>query len=475
MNYAAIPALVFGALWQSAAIAIVAVLMLRGLRIQNPSTRSTLLFLAFLAAAIVPLWALIPLADATEPVAAPFDAGFAGRVPSGEAPERGTAAPTGLPQSFSFSGAGRLLAMIWTVGTLLGATRLIGDWMAIRRLRRAGRSLGRSGDLEVLAVPSLPGPMAAGILRKVILLPEAWVHEEGSAEFGWAMAHERAHHLRRDLLAHAVEAVLLCAFWWNPVLHRLRKEIEAQREMACDDQAVLECRDPQGYASALITCAEFALAARSARTRPMALGAASAGSQLARRVERLLDGGYRIHRGRARGPAAAALSGIAAACLVSAAAAPPIEVLDPTRETVDGVAEQRNRASSGRDLVRAAVVGDLAEARRLLSRGADIDAVLELDGTPLIAAVNQGNRVSARWLISQGADVDAYALYDETALISAVRRGDLPMVRLLLDAGADPDLAAATQHGYYRTPMGEAGRLRRDDIADLLIRYGARP
>ena len=127
----------------------------------------------------------------------------------------------------------------------------------------------------------------------------------------------------------------------------------------------------------------------------------------------------------------------------------------------------------GRELVKAVIDDNQSRAEQLLAGGADINAVLEGDGTPLIAAVNEDCINFARWLIAEGADVDAYARYDETALISAVRNSDTNMVRLLITYGADVNLSAKTETGEVRSPLGEARKRGHREIAQLLTNSGA--
>jgi ankyrin repeat protein len=85
----------------------------------------------------------------------------------------------------------------------------------------------------------------------------------------------------------------------------------------------------------------------------------------------------------------------------------------------------------------AAARGDLAAAKLLLERGADVNAIDHRGYTPLIFAAHyDGDAVElVRLLLSRGADIDAKA-EGETALSLAARRGETEVTRVLRAAGS---------------------------------------
>ncbi len=97
-------------------------------------------------------------------------------------------------------------------------------------------------------------------------------------------------------------------------------------------------------------------------------------------------------------------------------------------------------------LADAARRGDVAAAKLLLDKGADVNAVDYRGYTPLILAA-QHDRDSpelVRLLLSRGADVHAVA-EGHTALTIAARRGETELVRLLREATANARPAAQRQ------------------------------
>jgi len=121
-------------------------------------------------------------------------------------------------------------------------------------------------------------------------------------------------------------------------------------------------------------------------------------------------------------------------------------------------------------LHRAAERGDIAEVRRLLAAGADVNAAGAMDGcTPLHLAAE--HEAMAAFLIRNGADVKARAVFGDTPLHLAARENNVAVARLLLNRGAEVDAA----DGFGQTPLHGAARRGSIDVARLLLERGADP
>ena len=134
--------------------------------------------------------------------------------------------------------------------------------------------------------------MLAGLRRPAILIPERLFTELTEEELTQIGLHEAAHLARRDdyalLAARVIEAVLP----FHPVVRWIVRQIDLERELACDDFVLDSMVVPRSYAACLLHVVELCSGARASWA---ATGVTGDRSQLTKRVDRLLD--------RNRGPA----------------------------------------------------------------------------------------------------------------------------------------------------------------------------
>lgn len=129
--------------------------------------------------------------------------------------------------------------------------------------------------------PYVSSPCLAGLSRATILLPEM----EPSAPVRDVLIHELAHLRRRDCHWNLLRQAITAVFFFQPLLWRLGRRLEAASEEVCDDYVVQFGGDRSDYAHQLLDMAERRLA-----PLPVAgVGILSLKSLLARRVMRVLD------------------------------------------------------------------------------------------------------------------------------------------------------------------------------------------
>jgi len=130
-------------------------------------------------------------------------------------------------------------------------------------------------------------PLAFGFLRPTVVVPAALLQHLAPGESCALLAHELAHHRRRDPWIIVFENVLLLCWWFNPVFWLLVKAIRKTREDCCDDFVLaMNIADSDAYCACLMRAASGI-----GKTRPAlaALGFADVLHPLGRRFTRIMD------------------------------------------------------------------------------------------------------------------------------------------------------------------------------------------
>jgi beta-lactamase regulating signal transducer with metallopeptidase domain len=172
------------------------------------------------------------------------------------------------------------------ISTMAGVWRMIGDALALRKLRREARPVslrGGSDAAPVLVSAARIGPLTCGLVRPVILLPEFLFRAESGAALDMTLAHERGHLARHDHWWLALTELALIPLALHPASRWLRQELSTARELACDERVLNDGRNAGEYARALLSVAGSIRKAAPAR----ALGAAS-GAALSIRIGAIL-------------------------------------------------------------------------------------------------------------------------------------------------------------------------------------------
>jgi ankyrin repeat protein len=127
----------------------------------------------------------------------------------------------------------------------------------------------------------------------------------------------------------------------------------------------------------------------------------------------MLDGNQR--RGRAGFLTVAGTMAVAALLLV--AIGPLTAVAQQSRQP-SGESTSRRVTALDRALYEAAEAGDLRDIEELLKAGANVNAVIQGDGTPLLGAARKGQLPVVSLLLGRGADPNIPARGDGTLLSS---------------------------------------------------------
>ncbi|MCO4092148.1 MAG: hypothetical protein HEQ34_09380 [Sphingorhabdus sp.] len=98
--------------------------------------------------------------------------------------------------------------------------------------------------ISVVASDQVAGPLAFGLFKRYIAVPQDFTKSYSAEERELAIAHEMAHHRSGDLFANLAAFILLCLSWFNPVAWLSWNAFRIDQEAACDAR-VLAGKDTQ--------------------------------------------------------------------------------------------------------------------------------------------------------------------------------------------------------------------------------------
>lgn len=150
---------------------------------------------------------------------------------------------------------GKWLSGIWVIGFGFYIFRLALAAHGLGMWRNRSAKVSEINGVEIRKVAGLRGPVAAGVWRKVIFVPETWCAWcEADREI--VLRHELSHHRRHDPLWRLCAEIARAAMWWHPLTHWMAARFNLQCEYACDEAVLREGTDAKVYAHLLCGLAE---------------------------------------------------------------------------------------------------------------------------------------------------------------------------------------------------------------------------
>jgi len=378
-----------GQLWQMSieltilAGVVLAVLYL--LRVKSPTLRHAFwcLVLAkpvatFLIASPVSLyWFLQPPPEPPEPpVVAPgppvSDApAYMHRRPMGMRPEyRATPpiAPVEAPPAWKQLDSHGAVGLAWSVIAFALFLRLVIGCAYVAFLRQTSTTQS-DGPLPELvdqvarafkirrrvavAISEVPhGPVLAGILRPMILLPRRLVEMMSVEQTQLIIAHEMAHVRRRDNLLLLIQRLAEMFLFFHPVVWVCGWILRREAEAACDDAVIAAYGGSTAYADSLTRVAEM----KCGLTRRLLVNTfAAAESNFSQRVRRILD--ERVGRMRLGLSVAAVVALVVVACF-------GLPTASARKAALEGTDEEAAMQKEGQDATQPIDVTKLTDAQK---------------------------------------------------------------------------------------------------------------
>jgi len=262
-------------LWQCAAIGLIAWLALHALRNASPQARYALACVALAACVVWPAAQLAHALSAPHPMLISADPSTLGSGDAQAAVKNALFPINTNPFRSILSDAiplDRMLPWItalWAVGSGAMLLRLLAGLRWVAELRRSAqasddptwqRRLDRLAQrfglpmvrLTVLDDASqIGGPLSAGVLRPMVLMPAALLTRMPVEMIDALLAHELAHIRRHDYLINLLQRIAEALLFHHPVVWWLSHRIRLEREFVADALAAEVIGEPRRLAHAL--------------------------------------------------------------------------------------------------------------------------------------------------------------------------------------------------------------------------------
>lgn len=227
--------------------------------------------------------------------------------------------------------------------------------------------LGFAPRVRLTASSAIASPVAFGVLRPEICVPQRALSDQSPASRTAMLAHELAHLVRRDPLWLDLANTLKALFPWQPMLALAARRLRALAEQRCDAIAA-RIAGPLAVAECLVEVAGWIGDGRRAAPREIPAMAVERHG-LRDRIERLLGDDWRERRGPS--PVVAALTTLTATALFAAtlpgAAARGVDTAAPVpaAPTPASTTDEAAKPALAERLARLAELIELYDAERV--------------------------------------------------------------------------------------------------------------
>ena len=345
----AVSATVLNALWEDALLVASVWLLMRAWPRVNAATRYAVWSAALVAAFALPVATTLWLirAPVSPPVAATHS--YASKVPvspsvlpkprTEQLPAAPAASPLRFPERPSVTLPGGLVAIVFAAWLLLAVyslARLAVGLARLEQLKRDAlplpieyrdampqwlRASKGARDVRLCVSDETDVPIAVGLFDAMILVPRSLLDRLSEGEVDQICLHELAHLRRADDWTNGLQRLIAALLAWNPAVQFACRQLDLEREVACDDWVLSFVGTVRSYALCLTKMAESAAWPRDPIPAP---GVFSSRRHISMRIERLLGAGRNVATGLAPAPAAVAAAAVVVVALVVAAFAPSI-------------------------------------------------------------------------------------------------------------------------------------------------------
>lgn len=417
------------ALWQPALIAGIAWLALKISQCTNATTRHAVWTLALVASVVVPVISAMPVvlpAQTTTVATSPHT------VLASPARPHAMKAATPVARSRASQPAialrrpkfnirptvAAIASITWLVVVLGILVRLLVSFFYLERLKRDALPLAIDSrhaltrydraekgarDVRVCVSSEIGVPVAVGIFDAMILLPSDLVHELDASDLDRVLLHELAHVRRSDDWVNLFERISQALFFFSPGIYWITRQMDLEREVACDDWVLEQSAENVPYARCLARIVELT---RWPYAAPATPGVFVTRKSMSIRIERLLARGRDIRLRLTLVPTMLSITLIAAIVVAGGFVSPTIAYTIERRDTPHGAQAQAHRVAR----VHIATLPPTHEIAAATAPPAMVkSATIATPTTNATAGVKVETKVTAKGVISKNA-ADSYSI-----------------------------------------------------------------
>ena len=459
------------ALWQPALIAGIAWLALKVSHCSNATTRHVVWTLALVASVVVPLISAVPVAlpaqatiaaSSMPPVLAFPTRPHATKTTMLTAPSNASQPPTALrrPKFHVQPAVATIASIVWLIVALGILVRLLASFFYLERLKRDALPLAVDSrpaltrydraekgarDVRVCVSTEINVPVAVGIFDAMILLPSDLVDELDASDLDRVLLHELAHVRRSDDWVNLFERISQALFFFSPGIYWITRQMDLEREVACDDWVLEQSTENVPYARCLARIVELT---RWPYTAPAAPGVFVTRKSMSIRIERLLARGRDIRLRLTVVPTVLSLTLIAAIVVAGGFVSPTIAYTIDRGNVPRGAQAQTHRAARVR--IAALPAAHEAAAATAPPAFAKPPAIIATPTTKAKAEVKVETKITAKTVTSAPGSVSISTSGSNSASASASKS-------VVADENYLDDLAAV---GYRNLTIDEVIELK---------------
>ena len=126
-----------------------------------------------------------------------------------------------------------------------------------RIFREVCREMSIENKIGLYSYKMINCPMLIGFLKPYIVLPETMLNK--THDLRYILVHEITHHKRKDFLYKWLIQIILCVYFFNPVVYLIRDVVNKYCEFSCYEMLIrkLDKHGKKAYGSALINALEI--------------------------------------------------------------------------------------------------------------------------------------------------------------------------------------------------------------------------